>query len=80
MTDLLRKLNDLKTKIEALEKEVIKAEAKRDQGYEQLKARGLNSLEEAKAWIEQKQKEREEVRARAEALLAEMEEQFHDFI
>lgn len=80
MTDLIKRLNALKTKIEALEKEVIKAEAKRDQGYEQLKARGLNSLEEAEAWIKQKRQERDELRARAEALLQQAEEQFRDFI
>ena len=80
MTDLIKRLNDLKTKIEALEKEVIKAEAKRDQGYEQLKARGLNSLEEAREWIDKKKKEREEVTAQAEALVTQMEEQFRDFI
>lgn len=80
MTDLIKRLNDLKTKIEALEKEVIKAEAKRDQGHEQLKARGLNSLEEAREWIAKKRQEREEVKAQAEALLTRMEEEFRDFI
>lgn len=80
MKDIKDRLAETRSKLEALGKEVSKAEGRRDQVLDQLKAQGLNSLEEAKARVTQMTEEWEAAKAEAEALLVEFERDYEAFL
>ena len=80
MKDIKERLAETRSKLEALGKEVSKAEGRRDQVLDQLKAQGLNSLEEAKARVTQMTEEWEAAKAKAEALLVEFERDYEAFL
>ena len=80
MKNIKDRLAETRSKLEALGKEVSKAEGRRDQVLDQLKAQGLNSLEEAKARVTQMTEEWEAAKAKAEALLVEFERDYEAFL
>ena len=80
MKNIKDRLAETRSKLEALGKEVSKAEGRRDQELDQLKAQGLNSLEEAKARVTQMTEEWEATKAEAEALLTEFERDYEAFL
>lgn len=78
--DIIKKLEDRKNKLTTLDKERTKVEVMLEQKMEQLKAMGLNTIEEAQAELERRKKQRSEAEAEAERLVQEFDEKYKDFI
>ena len=78
--DIIKKLEDRKNKLTALDKERTKVEVMLEQKMEQLKAMGLNTIEEAQAELERRKKQRSEAEEAAERLVQEFDEKYKDFI
>ena len=78
--DIKEKIEDRIKKAEALNKERTKVEVLLEQAMDQLKALGLNSLEEAQEALKKKTREWEESKAEAERLIKEFDEKYKDFI
>ena len=80
MKDVKGRLAETRSKLEALGKEVSKAEGRRDQILDQLKAQGINGLVEAKARLEKLTAEWEAARTEAEEVLAKFEKDYEAFL
>ncbi len=78
--DTLKKLEDRKEKLTALEKERTRVEIMLEQEMKRLKEMGYESIEEAQEGLAKMKKEREEAEAEAERLIAEFDEKYKDFI
>ncbi len=78
--DILKKLEDRKEKLTALEKERTRVEIMLEQEMKRLKEMGYESIEEAQEGLAKMKKEREEAEAEAERLIAEFDEKYKDFI
>lgn len=80
MSDVLKRLEGLKKKLEDLEKEKIKIESRSEQLLEQLKAMGINSLEEGRQQEQDLMKVIAEAEAEAERLISEFEEKYKEWL
>lgn len=78
--EVTAKLEDMKAKIEAIDREKIKVEARYEQIMGQLKAMGLNSLAEAKAEAERLRAAEAEALDKAEALLEKFQKDYEAFL
>lgn len=78
--DILKKLEDRREKLTALEKERTRVEIMLEQEMKRLKEMGYESIEEAQEGLAKMKKEREEAEAEAERLIAEFDEKYKDFI
>jgi len=78
--DILEKLEDRKKKLTALDKERTRVETIYEQQMGQLKAMGLNSLEEAREELEKRKIQLEEAQVKAEQLVADFDEKYKEFI
>jgi len=78
--DILEKLEDRKKKLTALDKERTRVETIYEQQMGQLKAMGLNSLEEAREELERRKIQLEEAQVKAEQLVADFDEKYKEFI
>lgn len=80
MKDVKERLAETRSKLEALGKEVSKAEGRRDQILDQLKAQGINGLAEAKVKLEELTAEWEAAKVEAETLLTKFEKDYEAFL
>lgn len=80
MTEIEKRLEQTVKKLEGLEKEKYKIEARRDQLLEQLAAQGISSVEEGRKKQRENEAERQRLEAEAEALLAKFEEDYREFL
>lgn len=78
--DILKELETAKKKLEELSRERLKVEGMHSQLLEQLKAQGINSLEEGKAEVQRLKTEREQKEVEAVELLAQFKEKFKLFL
>lgn len=78
--DILEKLEDRKKKLTALDKERTRVETIYEQQMGQLKAMGLNSLEEAREELERRKIQLAEAQVKAEQLVADFDEKYKEFI
>lgn len=77
---ILEKLEDRKKKLTALDKERTRVETIYEQQMGQLKAMGLNSLEEAREELEKRKTQLAEAQEKAEQLIADFDEKYKEFI
>lgn len=76
----LKELEQYKTKLQTLEKEVIKERGKLEQEESKMKELGFLSLSDLDAEIERLRAEEIELVAKAEELVAELKETYADYI
>ena len=75
-----KELEDMKAKIEAIDREKIKVEARYEQIMSQLKAEGLNSIAEAKNEVQRLRQAEAEALTRAETLLEKFKKDYEAFL
>ena len=75
-----KELEDMKAKIETIDREKLKVEARYEQIMSQLKAEGLNSIAEAKAEAERLRQAEADALDRAEALLERFKKDYEAFL
>lgn len=80
MKDLKTRLEGAKKSLEELEREKIRTETRRDQLMDQLRAMGINSLEEGDAELVRIKAEAEAARVDAEALLVQFNKEYEAFL
>ena len=78
--DILKELETTKKKLETLKTERAKVEGMRDQILSQLKAEGINSLEEGQVKLSDLKASVAQVKAEAEQLLADFREKYKLFL
>ena len=78
--DILKELEGTKKKLEALKTERAKVEGMRDQILSQLKAEGINSLEEGQIKLGELKTSVAQVKAEAEQLLTSFQEKYKLFL
>jgi len=80
MTDIKTELEEMKKKLENLEREKIKVETRREQLLEQLKALDINSLEEGRVKLAEMLVEQEAAEIEAVELLKKFKTDYVEFI
>ena len=78
--DTMKELELMKKKLTDLGHERSKIEGMRDQLLEQLKAEGINSLEEGQAKVTELKKKTEQVKEEANQLLSDFREKYKLFL
>lgn len=78
--DILKELETTKKKLETLKTERAKVEGMRDQILSQLKAEGINSLEEGQVKLADLKASVAQVKSEAEQLLADFREKYKLFL
>ena len=78
--DILKELETTKKKLETLKTERAKVEGMRDQILSQLKAEGINSLEEGQVKLSDLKASVAKVKSEAEQLLADFREKYKLFL
>lgn len=78
--DILKELEVTKKKLENLKNERAKVEGMRDQILSQLKAEGINSLEEGQTKLGELKSNVAQVKAEATQLLADFQEKYKLFL
>ena len=78
--DILKELETTKKKLETLKTERAKVEGMRDQILSQLKAEGINSLEEGQVKLSDLKESVAQVKSEAEQLLADFREKYKLFL
>ena len=78
--DILKELEKTKKKLEVLKNERAKVEGMRDQILSQLKAEGINSLEEGQIKLGELKSNVAQVKAEAVQLLADFQEKYKLFL
>ena len=78
--DILKELETTKKKLETLKTERAKVEGMRDQILSQLKAEGINSLEEGQVKLSELKASVAQVKSEAEQLLADFREKYKLFL
>lgn len=77
---VLQELEQLKGKVEELEKERVKLEARKDQLMEQLEKKGITSLAQAKEVYAQKMAERQQALEAAARTVEEIKHELADYL
>lgn len=78
--DILKELETTKKKLETLKNERAKVEGMRDQILSQLKAEGINSLEEGQVKLSELKASVAQIKSEAEQLLTDFREKYKLFL
>ena len=78
--DILKELETTKKKLETLKTERAKVEGMRDQILSQLKAEGINSLEEGQVKLSELKASVAQIKSEAEQLLTDFREKYKLFL